>query len=164
MMNITTQVQRIVFTYPAQMTIKPMRMIVSDKRPISPASFAFDAHGARSSSEAGGYIARTFATSDGMTDTSAIEKSTLDTKTKSRRICKQHLTFSQDFHFAVLVWCRLYIQPLPLEAFLSFPLSRTTSAAQEGPSWPFRVKKNPEVQALHVSVYHDEPPENPAAA
>jgi hypothetical protein len=50
-----------------------------------------------------------------MADTSAIVKSTLDTKTKSRRICKRRLTFSQDFHLAVLVWCRLYIKPPPCE-------------------------------------------------
>jgi len=95
MMNITNQVQRILFTYPAQMTIKPMRMIVSDKTPRSPASFATNVHAPLSPSEAGGYIARTSPTAGGMTDTSAIVKSTLDTKTKSRRICKQHLTFSR---------------------------------------------------------------------
>ena len=95
MVNITNQVQRILFTYPAQMTIKPVRMIVRDKIPRSPCSFATAVHAALSSSEAGGYIPRTSATSGGMTHTSAIVKSTLDTKTKSRRICKQHLTFSR---------------------------------------------------------------------
>ncbi len=160
MVNITNQVQRVLFTYPAQMTIKPMRMIVSDKIPRSPPSLASPITTPLSSIEAGGYIARTSSTSGGMTDTSAIVKSTLDTKTKSRRICKQHLPFNTHFHFAVLAWRRLYIQPLPLEAFLSFSLSRTTPAAQEGaqsgPSGHRRTRK-----CLISSSFSDTYPSTP---
>ncbi len=95
MMNITNQVQRILFTNPAQMTIKPMRMTVRDTTPLSPACLAASVMHPSSSSE--GYIARTFATSDVMRDTSAMVNSTLDTKTKSRRTCKRHLTFSSSY-------------------------------------------------------------------
>jgi hypothetical protein len=72
-----------------------VRMIVRDKIPRSPVSLASPITTPLSSIEAGGYIARTSSTAGGMTHTSAIVKSTLDTKTKSRRICKQHLAFSR---------------------------------------------------------------------
>src|ERR1022692_1736588 len=71
------------------------------------------------------------------------------------KVCFDAQQSIQDFYFAILAQCRLYIQPPLLELFLSFSPSRTTPTAQEGAnSGSSGVRKNLEVPYFKRFLAH----------